>query len=150
MVDAKEIHYEALNKALAIIDEKYVINREEHLSTYDGNTSTYMRFAKAFSSSNIIDTHNNISSCISNCTTNSLCNGYFVYNNSCNELYNTDDYVYTDLNCSSYTKIVHYEGDYNHSISGISVSTVNTHKSTVYLDLNQTNHIMIILYILRI
>ena len=39
LVDAKEIHYEALNKALAIIDEKYVINREEHLSTYDGNTS---------------------------------------------------------------------------------------------------------------
>ena len=39
LVDAKEIHYEALNKALALVGEKYVINREEHLSTYDGNTS---------------------------------------------------------------------------------------------------------------
>ena len=39
LVEARPIHYEALNKALAIIDEKYVINREEHLSTYDGNTS---------------------------------------------------------------------------------------------------------------
>ena len=39
LVDAKEIHYEALNKALSNVDEKYVINREEHISTYDGNTS---------------------------------------------------------------------------------------------------------------
>ena len=39
LVDAKEIHYEALNKALFNVDKKYVINREEHLSTYDGNTS---------------------------------------------------------------------------------------------------------------
>ena len=39
LVDAKEIHYEALNKALSNVDKKYVINREEHLSTYDGNTS---------------------------------------------------------------------------------------------------------------
>jgi len=36
LMDAKEIHYETLNRALAKIDEKYVINREEHLSTYDG------------------------------------------------------------------------------------------------------------------
>ena len=39
LVDAKEIHYQALNKALSNIDKKYVINREEHISTYDGNTS---------------------------------------------------------------------------------------------------------------
>lgn len=39
LVDAKEIHYQALNKALSNIDDKYVIDREEHISTYDGNTS---------------------------------------------------------------------------------------------------------------
>ena len=39
LVDAKEIHYQALNKALSNIDKKYVINRKEHISTYDGNTS---------------------------------------------------------------------------------------------------------------
>ena len=39
LVDAKEIHYQALNTALSNIDKKYVINREEHISTYDGNTS---------------------------------------------------------------------------------------------------------------
>ena len=39
LVDAKEIHYQALNKALSNIDKKYVINREEHISKYDGNTS---------------------------------------------------------------------------------------------------------------
>ena len=39
LVDARELHYEALNKALSSIDEKYVINRDEHLSTFDG-TST--------------------------------------------------------------------------------------------------------------
>ena len=37
LVDAKEIHYNALNKALKNIDKKYVINRDEHLSMYDGN-----------------------------------------------------------------------------------------------------------------
>ena len=36
LVDAREMHYEALNRALARVDEKYIINRAEHLSTYDG------------------------------------------------------------------------------------------------------------------
>ena len=39
LVDGKEIHYQALNKALSNIDKKYVIDREEHISTYDGNTT---------------------------------------------------------------------------------------------------------------
>ena len=36
LVDARELHYEALNLALAEVGEKYIINRSEHLSTYDG------------------------------------------------------------------------------------------------------------------
>lgn len=40
LVDAKELHYEALNRALSSIDEKFSINREEHLSTYDGLNTT--------------------------------------------------------------------------------------------------------------
>lgn len=40
LVDAKELHYEALNLALASIDPKYVIGREEHLSKYDGLNTT--------------------------------------------------------------------------------------------------------------
>lgn len=36
LVDAREIHYEALNLALSDIDPIYEISREEHLSTYDG------------------------------------------------------------------------------------------------------------------
>mgnify|MGYP003114129065 FL=1 len=40
LVDARELHYEALNKALGSIDEKYIIQRDEHLSTYDGLTTT--------------------------------------------------------------------------------------------------------------
>ncbi len=36
LVDARELHYEALNRALKSIGEEYVIKREEHLSTYDG------------------------------------------------------------------------------------------------------------------
>ena len=40
LVDARELHYEALNKALSSIDEKYVIKRDEHLSTYDGLSTT--------------------------------------------------------------------------------------------------------------
>ncbi len=40
LVDAREIHYEALNQALAEVSEEYVINRQEHLSIYDGLSTT--------------------------------------------------------------------------------------------------------------
>ena len=40
LVDAREIHYQALNAALKDVDEKYVINRQEHLSLYDGLSTT--------------------------------------------------------------------------------------------------------------
>ena len=36
LVDAREMHYEALNRALAKVDPKFAINRQEHLSTFDG------------------------------------------------------------------------------------------------------------------
>ena len=36
LVDAREMHYDALNSALARFSKSYVISREEHLSTYDG------------------------------------------------------------------------------------------------------------------
>jgi HAD superfamily hydrolase (TIGR01509 family) len=40
LVEARDMHYDALNRALGRIDEKYVISREEHLSTYDGLPTT--------------------------------------------------------------------------------------------------------------
>ena len=40
LVDARELHYNALNKALESIDKKFIIPREEHLSTYDGLSTT--------------------------------------------------------------------------------------------------------------
>lgn len=40
LVDAKHVHYEALNDALRLIDEKYVIGIDEHYSTYDGLNTT--------------------------------------------------------------------------------------------------------------
>lgn len=36
LVDSRDIHYTALNKALAEIDASYVISIEEHLAKYDG------------------------------------------------------------------------------------------------------------------
>lgn len=36
LVDARELHYRSLNEALGEIDPKYIIQRDEHLSTYDG------------------------------------------------------------------------------------------------------------------
>lgn len=36
LLDAKEIHYESLNRALCDWGEQYQIGRKEHLSTYDG------------------------------------------------------------------------------------------------------------------
>jgi len=40
LVDAKELHYNALNEALAMLDSSYIIGREEHLSMYDGLNTT--------------------------------------------------------------------------------------------------------------
>jgi HAD superfamily hydrolase (TIGR01509 family) len=40
LIDSRELHYHALNDALREIDEKYIINREEHLSLYDGLNTT--------------------------------------------------------------------------------------------------------------
>lgn len=40
LCDCKDLHYEALNRALASIDPKYVINRGEHLAKYDGLNTT--------------------------------------------------------------------------------------------------------------
>lgn len=40
LVDAKELHYEALNQALTSLDSSYIIEREEHLSKYDGLNTT--------------------------------------------------------------------------------------------------------------
>ena len=36
LVDARDLHYHALNLALAEVGQEYIIDREEHLSTYDG------------------------------------------------------------------------------------------------------------------
>jgi HAD superfamily hydrolase (TIGR01509 family) len=36
LVDARDIHFEALNEALKKVDNKYIISRQEHLSSYDG------------------------------------------------------------------------------------------------------------------
>jgi phosphoglycolate phosphatase-like HAD superfamily hydrolase len=36
LVEAKEIHYNTLNRALKEIGKEYVITEAEHLSTYDG------------------------------------------------------------------------------------------------------------------
>ncbi len=40
LVDASEMHYQALNAALSEIDRKYVKKKKELLYTYDGLTTT--------------------------------------------------------------------------------------------------------------
>jgi len=40
LIESRELHYESLNAALASIDPKYVITRDEHLSVYDGLNTT--------------------------------------------------------------------------------------------------------------
>ncbi|MAR65898.1 MAG: hypothetical protein CL833_01475 [Crocinitomicaceae bacterium] len=40
LVESRELHYIALNKALAEFSEQYVISREEHLCKYDALTTT--------------------------------------------------------------------------------------------------------------
>lgn len=40
LIDSRDIHYYSLNNSLRNIDEKYVINRDEHLSKFDGLNTT--------------------------------------------------------------------------------------------------------------
>ena len=40
LIDSRELHYIALNQALSNQKDEYVISREEHLSTYDGLSTT--------------------------------------------------------------------------------------------------------------
>jgi len=40
LVDARELHYNALNLAISGVDKKFIINKEEHLSSYDGLPTT--------------------------------------------------------------------------------------------------------------
>lgn len=40
LIDSRELHYESLNRALEKINPKFIITREEHLSTYDGLNTT--------------------------------------------------------------------------------------------------------------
>jgi len=40
IIDSRELHFDALNEALRKVDEKFVITKEEHLSTYDGLNTT--------------------------------------------------------------------------------------------------------------
>jgi HAD superfamily hydrolase (TIGR01509 family) len=44
LVDSRTLHYEAFNRALGSVDEKYIINIDEHNARYDGNpTSAKLR-----------------------------------------------------------------------------------------------------------
>ena len=40
LIDSRELHFDALNDALAQVGPQYIIDREEHLSTYDGLNTT--------------------------------------------------------------------------------------------------------------
>lgn len=40
LLDSRDMHYHSLNEALRSIDEKYVISRDEHLSRFDGLSTT--------------------------------------------------------------------------------------------------------------
>ena len=40
LIESRELHYQALNDALRLVGDEYVISREEHLSVYDGLNTT--------------------------------------------------------------------------------------------------------------
>ena len=40
LIDSRDLHFEALNQALAKIDQKFVVEKQEHLSIYDGLNTT--------------------------------------------------------------------------------------------------------------
>jgi beta-phosphoglucomutase-like phosphatase (HAD superfamily) len=48
LVDSRKLHYEALNRALAIIGEEYKISPEEQKSTYEGLPTSQESFDKVW------------------------------------------------------------------------------------------------------
>lgn len=40
LIESRDLHYDALNAALEKVGSQYIINRQEHLSTYDGLNTT--------------------------------------------------------------------------------------------------------------
>ena len=40
LIESRELHFQALNSALARVSPQFIITREEHLSTYDGLNTT--------------------------------------------------------------------------------------------------------------
>jgi phosphoglycolate phosphatase-like HAD superfamily hydrolase len=40
LIESKELHYDSLNLSLSKLSPKHIISREEHLSVYDGLTTT--------------------------------------------------------------------------------------------------------------
>ena len=40
LIDSRDVHYESLNQALALVGKEFVISRSEHLSTFDGLGTT--------------------------------------------------------------------------------------------------------------
>jgi HAD superfamily hydrolase (TIGR01509 family) len=60
LLDSRELHYEALNEALKQIDDKFVISREEHLSVYDGLSTTKKLKMLSESKGLPYETHNTV------------------------------------------------------------------------------------------
>lgn len=60
LVDARELHYEALNRALEAVDKKFIINRDEHLSTFDGLNTTKKLNMLSERKGLPIEEHNNV------------------------------------------------------------------------------------------
>lgn len=40
LIESRDLHYDSLNNALALFGKEFIISREEHLSTYDGLSTT--------------------------------------------------------------------------------------------------------------
>lgn len=124
----------------------------DFILTYKGNTTTntgpYLQFSDAFEPSNIINININITRCRNECIINNNCSGYITYINSdsniesCNQLYSINNISTTTLNSKSYTKIIDYSHNYNHSLVGITAFIGrNSENSTVYIDLNHNGEL---------
>jgi len=60
LIDSRDMHYEALNCALENVDKKYIINRDEHLSLYDGLPTSCKLTMLTEKKSLPVDTHQRI------------------------------------------------------------------------------------------
>jgi HAD superfamily hydrolase (TIGR01509 family) len=102
LVDSREMHYKSLNNALSTFGNQYIISRNEHLSTYDGLSTTTKLNMLTKNKGLPVELHNDIWKLKQICTQN-IINNEYTYDERIiqilKQLKNNNYLIYVASNC---------------------------------------------------